>query len=231
LHTDASDYGIGGYLFQLVNGNEHPIAFVSKSLSLSQIRWAVIQKEASAIFYVCMHLKSLLQDRKFTLRTDHRNLLYITENSYPMIVWRYMALSEYSFNLEFISGEASQVADLMSRLCRNNMTDSPREYSDNEILSANIIEKQCKSSQDAVLNTFEKIKEMNKLYNLENAEKIKESNKQYKLENAEIISEKNKLFREENAESINKVCVCNCGSNYTHHHESRHKRTKNIKNS
>ena len=141
LHTDASDYGIGGYLFQLVDGKEHPIAFVSKSLSLSQIRWAVIQKEAYAIFYVCMHLKSLLRDRKFTLRTDHRNLLYITENSNPMIVRWYMALSEYSFNLEFISGEANEVADSMSRLCRNNMTESPREYSAKLILSANIIEK------------------------------------------------------------------------------------------
>jgi hypothetical protein len=53
----------------------------------------------------------------------------------------YMALSEYSFNLEFISGEANEVADSMSRLCRNNMTDSPGEYSDKVILSANIVEK------------------------------------------------------------------------------------------
>jgi RNase H-like domain found in reverse transcriptase len=35
LHTDASDYGIGGCLFQVVEGKEHPIAFVSKSLSLA----------------------------------------------------------------------------------------------------------------------------------------------------------------------------------------------------
>jgi RNase H-like domain found in reverse transcriptase len=69
LHTDASDYGIVGYLFQVVARTEHPIAFVSKSLSLSQIRWAVIQKEACAIFFVCMHLKSLLRDRKFILPT------------------------------------------------------------------------------------------------------------------------------------------------------------------
>jgi inner membrane protein involved in colicin E2 resistance len=55
LHTDASDYGIGGYLFQVVDGKEHPVAFVSKSLSLAQIRWAVMQKEDYAIFYVCMH--------------------------------------------------------------------------------------------------------------------------------------------------------------------------------
>jgi RNase H-like domain found in reverse transcriptase/Integrase zinc binding domain len=141
LHTDASDYGIGGYLFQVFAGTEHPIAFVSKSLSLSQIRWAVIQKEAYALFFVCMHLKSLLRDRKFTLRTDRRNLLYITENSNPMIVRWYMALSEYSFNFEFISGVTNEVADSMSQLCRNNMKDAPREFSKEVIFSAKIIEK------------------------------------------------------------------------------------------
>ena len=30
LLTDASDYGIGGYLYQLVDGKEQPVAFVSK---------------------------------------------------------------------------------------------------------------------------------------------------------------------------------------------------------
>jgi hypothetical protein len=46
LHTDASDNGVGGYLFHLVDGKETPIAFVSKSLNNAQLRWAVIQKEA-----------------------------------------------------------------------------------------------------------------------------------------------------------------------------------------
>jgi RNase H-like domain found in reverse transcriptase len=43
LHTDASDYGIGGYLLQVVDGTKHPIAFVSNSWSPSQILWSVIQ--------------------------------------------------------------------------------------------------------------------------------------------------------------------------------------------
>ena len=33
LYTDASDYGIGGVLFQIVNTVWRPIAFISKSLS------------------------------------------------------------------------------------------------------------------------------------------------------------------------------------------------------
>ena len=44
LHTDASDYGVGGYLFQTVDGIDQPVAFVSRSLDKSQLRWSVIQK-------------------------------------------------------------------------------------------------------------------------------------------------------------------------------------------
>ena len=32
LHSDASDYGVGGYLFQTVDGTDQPVAFVSRSL-------------------------------------------------------------------------------------------------------------------------------------------------------------------------------------------------------
>jgi hypothetical protein len=36
LYTDASTYGIGGVLFQIVNDVWKPIAFVSRSLSTVQ---------------------------------------------------------------------------------------------------------------------------------------------------------------------------------------------------
>ena len=72
LHTDASDYGVGGYLFQTVDGIDQLVAFDSKSLDKSQLRWSVIKKEAYGIFFSCMYLQSLLRDRYFTIRTDHR---------------------------------------------------------------------------------------------------------------------------------------------------------------
>ena len=37
LYTDASDYGIGGVLFQIVNNVWRPIAFISKPQSAPQI--------------------------------------------------------------------------------------------------------------------------------------------------------------------------------------------------
>ena len=38
-----------------------------------------------------------------------------------MIVWWHMAFSEFSCTLEFIPGVKNNIADAMSRLCRNNM--------------------------------------------------------------------------------------------------------------
>ena len=57
-----------------------------------------------------------------------------------MIVQWYMTLSEFSFTREFIPGVDNNIADSLSRLCRNNMIDSPKEYSPEYILSALHIE-------------------------------------------------------------------------------------------
>ena len=142
LHTDASDYGIGGYLFQVdSNGKEYPVAFHSRSLTKAQLRWSVIQKEAFGIYDTIIKLSSLIRDRCFTLRTDHRNLLFISQDSNPMVVRWYMRLCEFTFKIEFIPGELNHIADSMSRLCRNNMLDLPREYSEEFALSASVIDK------------------------------------------------------------------------------------------
>jgi hypothetical protein len=51
LYTDASDYGIGAYLCQVVDGQERPIGFLSKALLREQSRWDTGQKEGYAIFF------------------------------------------------------------------------------------------------------------------------------------------------------------------------------------
>ena len=119
--TDASDYGIGGYLYQQVDGKEQPVAFVSKSLSGPQLRWPTIQKEAYAVFYCITHLEYLLIDRKFCLMTGHANLVYI-DKSVDMMVQRWKtALGSYDFVIEHISGTKNILADYLSRLVKNLM--------------------------------------------------------------------------------------------------------------
>ncbi len=120
LHTDASDYGIGAYLFQLTpDGIEKPIAFVSKSLAKERLRWSVPEKEAFAIYYAFQKLEYLIRDVHFTLRTDHKNLTYVNqEGSAKVKRWK-LALQEFDFDIEHIAGEKNVVADAFSRLVQH----------------------------------------------------------------------------------------------------------------
>ena len=117
LHTDASDHGIGAYLFQIVNGVERPIQFLSKSLNDVQKRWSTTEKECYAIFYSMKQFEHLIKDRFFVLRTDHANLIYINSSpSQKVMRWK-LAIQGYDFKLQHIPGRLNVVADNMSRLC------------------------------------------------------------------------------------------------------------------
>lgn len=79
LHTDACDVGIGAYLFQVKENKEYPISFLSKALSGPQLNWSTYDKEAYGIYYAILKLQYLIKDIKFTVRTDHKNLVHIGE--------------------------------------------------------------------------------------------------------------------------------------------------------
>ena len=117
LHTDASDYGIGGYVFQIVDGKEIPIAFMSKLLSIDELKWKVIEKECYAIVMALRKFEYLLRDRKFTLRTDHANLLYVNDPAASPKVQRWkLGFQEHDMLVEHIAGVKNIVADGFSRL-------------------------------------------------------------------------------------------------------------------
>lgn len=129
LCTDASAYGIGAYLYQIIDGVEKPIQFLSKSLTDTQRRWSVAEKEAFAIYYALQKLEYLLRDVKFTLHTDHINLTYINEKantSDKVYNWK-LFIQHFNFDIQYIQGSRNVVADSCSRLCaiidREDMTD------------------------------------------------------------------------------------------------------------
>jgi hypothetical protein len=124
LHTDASIYGLGAYLFQLVTINgelvERPVEFISKSFTQTQLRWSVPEKEAYAIFYAVRKLDYLLRDVHFTLKTDHKNLVYLNERDADAKIKRWkLLIQEYNFDIIHIPGVDNIVADGFSRLCEN----------------------------------------------------------------------------------------------------------------
>ena len=116
LHTDACDTGIGAYLFQITDGVEKPIGFLSKSLSGAELNWSTFEKEGFAIYKALEHFEYILRDIKFTLRTDHRNLLYLNEKASQKVQRWKLQIQQYNFDVEHIPGIDNIVADLYSRL-------------------------------------------------------------------------------------------------------------------
>jgi hypothetical protein len=80
LMTDASDYGYGAYLCQIVDGVERLVAFHSMSFSDVQSRWSTVEQECFATYSALMERRCLSEGGKFIIRTDHANLRYMQES-------------------------------------------------------------------------------------------------------------------------------------------------------
>ena len=131
LETDASDYGIGAYLYQRVTledgtVEQRPIAFISKAIPKDRSNWDIPQKEGFAIFYALKKWEYLLRDRQFTIRTDHQNLtrLRVDHDSNKMVKRWFMAFQEYDIlEWQHVPGDENLVADVFSRLCEDMSKD------------------------------------------------------------------------------------------------------------
>jgi hypothetical protein len=122
LETDASDYGIGAYLYQKVYDpitgltNNHPVAFMSKTLQGAQRNWSTIEKEAYAIYWTLKKLEYLLRDITFDLLTDNRNITFIYKSQSKKVEnWR-IAIQHFRFNIKHVMGSNNVVADCLSRI-------------------------------------------------------------------------------------------------------------------
>jgi hypothetical protein len=145
VYADASDYAIGGYVCQVVNGVERPIGFMSRTLVNAERRWTAIEKECYALHMTLKKFEYLLRDVPFTLYTDHANLVYLNvPPSNKVLRWK-MAMQEYNFRLFHIPGEKNVVADGFSRLTEEtpsessillNVIEEPNYSVDSELIRA-----------------------------------------------------------------------------------------------
>ena len=122
LRTDASDYGVAGILFQTVEGTgsspiqQQTIAICSKKLSEQALKWCTIEKEGFGIFYSVKKFSFYLRGKKFTIETDHNNLVWMEASEVAKIIrWR-IYLQDFDFLIRHIPGKNNVVADCLSRL-------------------------------------------------------------------------------------------------------------------
>lgn len=117
LFTDASNVGIGAHLVQtLPNSEVRTIGLFSRTLTETQRRWSVPERECFAIVEALKHFAYILRDVRFRLHVDHKNLVYIRDTgSMKVTAWKVL-VQEHDFEPCYIQGEKNIVADALSRI-------------------------------------------------------------------------------------------------------------------
>uniref|UniRef100_L7LYF1 RNA-directed DNA polymerase n=1 Tax=Rhipicephalus pulchellus TaxID=72859 RepID=L7LYF1_RHIPC len=118
LATDASERAVGACLSQEADGEERPVAFLSKKLTPAQQKWSTIEREAFAIVWALESLDTWLFGTKVRVRTDHDPLTFLARSSPSsarLTRWA-LALQKYDIEMVHIKGTLNKAADALSRL-------------------------------------------------------------------------------------------------------------------
>ena len=117
LCVDASDKGIGFYLGQAINGRLNFITFGGRTLTDTERRYAILDKELLEIYYAVKCCYVFLCQHDYIVYSDHKPL---TENYYLRDIYgrRYRWLNyleENNARVVYIKGKENIMADFVSR--------------------------------------------------------------------------------------------------------------------
>ena len=139
VSADSSSFGLGAVISQEVDGNWQPIAYASRSLSVTEQRYAQVEKEALAAAWACTKFQDFLIGINFTLETDHKPLLALLGTKPlcdlpPRIQRIRMRLMRFAYNVSYTPGKDLFTADTLSRAPSSTPTSHDAEF-DEEITS------------------------------------------------------------------------------------------------
>src|ERR1700744_277985 len=120
ITTDASGVGIGTVIYQLPNGDESKINFISfqaRALHKSERNYPAYKKELLGIVFALNRFHQYIWGCRFTLYTDHRPLTYIHEQKeLPQIITNWKeTIFNYDFECIYRPGILNIIPDALSR--------------------------------------------------------------------------------------------------------------------
>ncbi|KAI5328758.1 hypothetical protein L3X38_028155 [Prunus dulcis] len=113
VHTDASDFAIGGVLMQ----DGHPLAFESRKLNDTERRYTVQEKEMTGVVHCLRTWRHYLLGSQFVVKTDNVATSYFQSQqklSPKQARWQDF-LAEFDYKLEYKQGKTNVVTDALSR--------------------------------------------------------------------------------------------------------------------
>ena len=121
IAADACNTGIGAVLLQIQkDGRRRPVSFASRSLTETEQRYAVIEKEALAATWACEKFADYVSGLTFTLETDHKPLVPLLSTTDlsrmpPRILRFRLRMMRFSPEVIHVPGSAQKTADTLSR--------------------------------------------------------------------------------------------------------------------
>ena len=124
VSADSSAYGVGAVISHVIEAQERPICFASRTLTDAERNYSQLEKEALAMVFAIKKFHNYLWGQaNFQVVTDHKPLLGLFSNTkaIPAMAsgriqrWALM-LQSYPFKLIHRSGAVLGTADALSRL-------------------------------------------------------------------------------------------------------------------
>lgn len=129
---DASNEGIAGVLSHRVNGQERPVFYASRTLTVAEKKYPILHREALAIVFAMEKFYKYVYGNHVEIYTDHKPLegIFGSKKGEPPVIatrlQRYvLRLSIFDYALKYKKGNNIGHADCLSRL--------PIDHSLNEI--------------------------------------------------------------------------------------------------
>ena len=117
VHTDASYSGLGYALCHVIDGQEHPFHYGSRSLKYCELNYTVTEIEALAAVWAITQSRNYLHGSYFELITDHHSLCWVLraeDASARVSKWK-LKLAEYNYKVMYKSGKCHKDVDALSR--------------------------------------------------------------------------------------------------------------------
>lgn len=116
--VDASIFACGAVLSQIIDKEDRPIAYISRSFTKGELNKPIIEKELLAIHFAITNFRPYLYGTHFTVYSDHRPLVYLYSLKDPSskLTRIRLELEEYSFDVIHIKGKDNVVANALSRI-------------------------------------------------------------------------------------------------------------------
>ena len=145
VSSDASSYELGAVLKQRQpSGETGPIAYISRSLTETEQRYAQLEREALALTWACKRLSNYLVGTKFMIKIDHKPLVPMLStkryDELPVRIQRFrMRMMRFQFLITHVPGKALTTAHALSRALLTQTTPADEQLTADSDIYVSVI--------------------------------------------------------------------------------------------